>query len=231
MLLRNYQWRYYTLNQFQINMKTKVSFILSLISFVGVLSIWGLWLFGTMKLSIVSLDTFIGVIVALLAIIFTVVIGLQIVNAIDMREKISELEKRQMNILENERQLVENDRLHMMEAYNLQAGINGESAEAYFAKGQYIEAFTFYHAALHHAILANQKNQLNRVNQLQSIVQLITTKPFVNFSSLAQQINADMEGIRKTTSYRNCLSEIYEQTMQAFWQKMRMLRLVADNNQ
>ena len=61
-------------------MKTKVTFILSLISFVGVLSVWGLWLFGTMKLFIVSLDTFIGVIVALLAIIFTVVIGLQIVN-------------------------------------------------------------------------------------------------------------------------------------------------------
>ena len=210
-------------------MKTKVTFILSLISFVGVLSIWGLWLFGTMKLSIVSLDTFIGVIVALLAIIFTVVIGLQIVNAIDMREKMSQLQKRQMEILENERQLAENDRLHVMEAYNLQAGISGESAEAYLAKGQYIEAFTFYHSALYYAILADQKKQLNRVNQLQAIVQLITTRPVVNYTSLAQQINADMEGIRKTTSYRNCLSEVYEQTMQAFWQKMKMLGLLAEN--
>ena len=210
-------------------MKTKITFILSLISFVGVLSVWGLWLLGTMKLSIVSLDTFIGVIVALLAIIFTVVIGLQIVNAIDMREMMSELQKRQMNILENERQLAENDRLHMMEAYNLQAGINGGSAEAYMAKGLYIEAFTFYHAALHNAILADQKNQLNRVNQLQTIVQLITTRPVVNYTSLAQQINADMEGIRKTTSYRNCLSDIYEQTMQAFLLKMKMLGLVAEN--
>ena len=210
-------------------MKTKISFILSLISLVGVLSIWGLWIFGSMKLSVVSLDTFVGVIVALLAIVFTVIVGLQIVNAIDMREKMSQLEKKQMELLENERQLAENDRLHVMEAYNLQAGINGESAEAYFAKGQYIEAFAFYHAALYHAILANQKNQLNRVNQLQSIVKLITTRPVVNFSSLAQQINADMEGIRKTTSYRNCLSEIYEQTMQAFWQKMKMLGLIVEN--
>lgn len=210
-------------------MKTKISFILSLISLVGVLSIWGLWIFGSMKLSVVSLDTFVGVIVALLAIVFTVIVGLQIVNAIDMREKMSQLEKKQMELLENERQLAENDRLHVMEAYNLQAGINGESAEAYFAKGQYIEAFAFYHAALHHAILANQKNQLNRVNQLQLIVQLITTRPVVNYTSLAQQINADMEGIRKTTSYRNCLSEIYEQTMQAFWQKMKMLGLVVEN--
>ena len=210
-------------------MKTKITFIMSLISFVGVLSVWGLWIFGSMELSVVSLDTFVGVIVALLAIVFTVIVGLQIVNAIDMREKMSELEKRQMDILENERQLAENDRLHVMETYNLQAGINGESAESYFTKGLYVEAFAFYHAALHHAILANQKNQLNRVNQLQSIVQLITTRPVVNFSSLAQQINADMEGIRKTTSYRNCLSEIYEQTMQAFWQKMKMLGLVVEN--
>lgn len=210
-------------------MKTKISIILSTISIIGVLSVWGLWIFASLELAVVSLETFIGVIVALLAIVFTVIIGFQIVNAIDMREKMSELEKRQMNILENERQLAENDRLHMMEAYNLQSGISGESAEAYFAKGQYIEAFAFYHSALHYAILADQKNQLNRVNQLQTIVQLITTRPVVNYTSLAQQINADMEGIRKTTSYRNCLSDIYEQTMQAFWLKMKMLGLVAEN--
>jgi hypothetical protein len=212
-------------------MKEKISLLLSIISIVGVLSVWGLWLFGSMEQSVVSLDTFIGVIVALLAIVFTAIVGFQIVNAIDMREKMSQLEKRQMNILENERQLAENDRLHMMEAYNLQAGINGGSAEAYMAKGLYIEAFTFYHAALHYAILADQKNQLNRVNQLQTIVQLIKTGPVVNFSSLAQQIKTDMEGIRKTISYRNCLSEIYEQAMQSFWQKMQMLGLIAENHQ
>ena len=206
-------------------MKTKLSIILSTISIIGVLSVWGLWIYGSLELAVVSLDTFIGVIVALLAIVFTVIIGFQIVNAIDMREKMSELEKRQMNILENERRLAENDRLHVMEAYNLQAGISGESAEAYLAKGQYIEAFTFYHSALYYAILADQNKQLNRVNQLQAIVQLITTRPDVNYTSLAQQINADMEGIRKTTSYRNCLSEVYEQTMQAFWQKIKLLGL------
>lgn len=210
-------------------MKEKISLLLSIISIVGVLSVWGLWLFGSMELSVVSLDTFVGVIVALLAIVFTVIIGFQIVNAIDMREKMSQLHKRQMEILENERQLAENDRLHVMEAYNLQAGISGESAEAYLAKGQYIEAFTFYHSALYYAILAGQKNQLNRVNQLQAIAQHITTRPIANFSSLAQQIKTDTEGIRKTTSYRNCLSEVYEQTMQAFWQKMKMLGLLVEN--
>lgn len=212
-------------------MKVKITFILSLISFVGVLSVWGLWIFGSMELSVVSLDSFVGVIVALLAIIFTLIIGLQIVNAIDIREKMSEFEKKQMVMLDNEQKLIENDRLHMMEAYNLQAGISGGNADVYCTKGQYIEAFTFYHSALYYAILAGQKNQLNRVNQLQAIVQLIKTGPVVNFPSLAQQIKTDTEGIRKTISYRNCLSEIYEQSMQSFWQKMQMLGLIAENHQ
>ena len=211
-------------------MKTKISIILSTISIIGVLSIWGLWLFGTIQLSIVSLDTFIGVIVALLAIIFTVIVGWQVVNTIEMRDKLANIEKRQNDLMENERLLAENDKLHQKEAYNLQAGICGESAGTYFSKGQYIEAFTFYHIALHYAILADQKNQLNRINQLQSIVQLITARPVLEFSSLAGQIRTDMEGIRNTTSYRNCFSEKYEQTMQAFWQKMQLLGLVKPDN-
>lgn len=53
--------------------------------------------------------------------------------------------------VDNEQKLIENDRLHMMEAYNLQAGINGGNADVYCTKGQYIEAFVFYHMALHYA--------------------------------------------------------------------------------
>lgn len=82
-------------------MKVKITFILSLKSFVGVSSVCGLWIFGSMKLSVVSLDSFVGVIVALLAIIFTVIIGLQILNAIDVREKMSEFEKRQSDTRDN----------------------------------------------------------------------------------------------------------------------------------
>ena len=89
-------------------MKSKLSIILSLLSLLGVLSIIGLWIFGSLKLSVVSLDTFIGIIVALLAIVFTVIVGLQIVNAIDIREKMKELQQRQDVILENERRMLEN---------------------------------------------------------------------------------------------------------------------------
>lgn len=211
-------------------MRAKTTIILSIISFIGVLSIWGLWIFNGFKLSVVSLDTFIGVIVALLAIIFTVVVGWQIINAIEMRDKLAELEKRQNDLIDNERILAENDRLHTKEAYNLQSGLCGEIAESHRTKGQYIEAFTFYHAALYFAILSERPNQMNHLNQMNLILSLITTQPVINFTSLAQQIKEDANRIRKTTSYRNCLSEIYEQTMQEFWQRMKMLGLAMEND-
>ena len=206
-------------------MKTKIIFILSLISFVGVLSIWGLWVFGTMKLSVVSLDTFIGVIVALLAIIFTVIIGWQIVNTIEIRNWMSQIEQRQNVLVENERRLAENDQLHTLEAYNLHAAICQADADSYVEKQQYVEAFTFYHVALCYAILSGTPNQLNRINKLNLITQCIIAPPIADFQMLVQQIKSDSDRIRATTSYRNCLSEVYEQTMQTFWQKIKLLGL------
>ena len=206
-------------------MKTKIIFILSLISFVGVLSIWGLWVFGTMKLSIVSLDTFIGVIVALLAIIFTVIIGWQIINTIEIRNWMTQIEQKQNTLVENERKLAENDQLHTLEAYNLHAAICQTDADSYVEKRQYVEAFTFYHVALCYAILSGTPNQLNRINKLNLITQCIIAPPIADFQMLVQQIKSDSDRIRATTSYRNCLSEVYEQTMQAFWQKIKLLGL------
>ena len=149
-------------------MKTKLSIILSIISIVGVLSIWGLWLFGTMKLSVVSLDTFIGVIIALLAIIFTIIIGWQIINTIEIRNWMSQIEQNQNELAENEKKLAENDQLHTLEAYNLHAAICQADADSYIEKKQYVEAFTFYHVALCYSILSGTPNQLNRINKIKS---------------------------------------------------------------
>ena len=204
-------------------MKTKLSIILSIISIVGVLLICGLWLFGAMKLSVVSLDTFIGVIVALLAIIFTIIIGWQIINTIEIRNWMSQIEQNQNALAENERRLAENDQLHTLEAYNLHAAICQADADSYIEKKQYVEAFTFYHVALCYAILSGTPNQLNRINRLSQITQCIIAPPIADFKMLARQIKSDSDRIRTTTSYRNCLSEVYEQTMLTFWQKIKLL--------
>lgn len=206
-------------------MKEKLPIILSVVSIFIALTIGGLWLFGTMHISVVSLDTFIGVIVALLAIIFTVVIGWQIINTIEIRSWMNQLEQKQNALVENERRLAENDQLHTLEAYNLHAAICQADADSYMEKKQYVEAFTFYHVALCYAILSGTHNQLNRINKLSQITQCIIAPPIADFKMLARQIKSDSDRIRTTTSYRNCLSEVYEQTMQTFWQKIKLLGL------
>ena len=210
-------------------MKSKVAFILSIISFVGVLSFLGLWVFGSMKLSVVSLDTFVGVVVALLAIIFTILVGWQIINAMEMRDKISVLEKRQNELIENERLLAENDILHTKESYNFQAGLCISNADSYIAKNMFLEAFTFYHSALLYSILSDQPNQSNSINQMQLTIPYITAKNLKNVETFKLQIVSDTDKIRKTISYRNCLSVIYDKTMADFWHKMRELGISMPN--
>ena len=206
-------------------MKNRLSVIMSLVSLVGVLTMAGFWLFGSFKLCVISLDTFVGVIVALLAIVFTVVVGLQIVNAIEMRDKMAEIEKQQQKHIEIEGLLMSSDQLRNKQIYSLQANIRGQSADLYIAKNQYIEAFSSYHAALCYAIKAEQIGQLERINQLRGIIQIITNKPIVDFSMIAQQIKQDTEDIRKTETYEKCLKPVYEQTMEEFWKKMSLLGL------
>ena len=89
-------------------MKNKLPIILSLIAILGVISVWGLWLCESFEFSVVSLDSFVGVIVALLAIIVTVAIGYQIINAIEVKDEIKQLKQRQDIILENEQRLTDN---------------------------------------------------------------------------------------------------------------------------
>ncbi len=207
-------------------MKSKLSIILSIISLVGVLAVFGLWIFGSLKLSVVSLDTFIGVIVALLAIVFTVIVGWQIVNAIDVREKMMQLQQRQDIVFENERRIIENGDNYIKLANNLQCGLCDSSADLYVAKGLFVEAFGCSHTALHQAILAGQPNLQNKIKKLQLLNQAINAPSVVDFSLIKKQIEAETQLIRTTDAYKQYLSTEYEQAMQVFWQKMKVLGLV-----
>lgn len=74
-------------------MSKNISVILSLIALVGVLVISFLMIFGTMKLSLISLDSFIGVMVTIIGVLVTFVVGWQIVNTLEIKSKLSELDQ------------------------------------------------------------------------------------------------------------------------------------------
>lgn len=211
-------------------MKEKLSIILSALSLIGVLSVWGLWLCESMKFSVVSLDSFVGVIVALLAIIVTIAIGYQIINAIEVKDEVKQLKQRQDIILENEQKLVENGNKYAKLAYNLQAGISHGDAISYYDKKQYIEAFAFCHSSLSFAIRADTPNLMNRIKHMRGIITLIfvNEKPVISYAKLKQQIISDTEIIRNTAAYQNYLGEEYETMMLEFWVKMKQLGLESE---
>lgn len=202
-------------------MKNKIAIILSIISIIIALSVVGLWIFKSIELTSISLETFVGIIVALLAIIFSIIVGWEIINAIDVKDRMSKLEQRQDSIIEIERRIVENQQNYSKSINNLQSGISGASAELYIAQNRYFEAFCSYHSALHNAIIADTPNQLNRINQLQLVCVMITSLPTIDTNASFKQIVYESDEIRKTDSYKNCFADFYEQTMANFWQKMQ----------
>jgi len=204
---------------------SKIAVILSIVAIVGVLSVWSLWILGSLELTVVSLETFVGVIVALLGILVTVILGWQIVNALELRGKIKEIEQRQNSTLDVIRGLNENVQNAFKLSSNLQAGINGIDANMYIQHGQFVEAFVFYHSALCQAIKAGQPGLDNRVVELEFICLQIVCPPISDFSKMRKQIELDSQSIKESEAYRSYLSTSYEKTMKQFWDKMQVLGL------
>ncbi|MDE5876892.1 MAG: hypothetical protein K2H47_05275 [Muribaculaceae bacterium] len=196
-------------------MKSDFSIILSIIALIGVISVWLLWLCDSIELSVIGLDTFIGVIVALLALIFTVTIGYQIINTIEFRREIMDLKTRQ-HIIET------NYNNYIKLAQNLQSGICASNAQFQYEKGNYFEAFVSYNTALFFAIEADQPNQSNFINQLRLITVNISS-PITNFDKGSQELILYTKKIKATTSYRNCLGSEYDKVMNDFWSKISQM--------
>ncbi len=71
-------------------MKKNVSIILSLIAIVLAVTMFVLWIWQIKDFAVVSLDTFIGVMVAILGVLVTIIVGYQIVNALDIKNTLKE---------------------------------------------------------------------------------------------------------------------------------------------
>ncbi len=196
-------------------MKTNISLILSVLALISVTSLSILWGCRSWKVSILGLDTFVGIIVAVLALLFTVVIGFQIINTIDVNRKISDLIQRQNTIETNYQNYIKL-------AQNLQSGISKGTADLYYEKGQYFEAFVFYNWALYYAIESGQPNQNLWLNHLRSVISKITN-PILDYSHQKDEVLSCATYIRATLSYRNFLGNDYESILRDLWSKMTQL--------
>ncbi|WP_297447654.1 hypothetical protein [uncultured Alistipes sp.] len=74
-------------------MKKDLDIILSLTAIAGVVILAILWCCRSMSLTAISLDTFIGVMATMIGLLVTFAIGWQVINALDIKSKLAEIEK------------------------------------------------------------------------------------------------------------------------------------------
>lgn len=115
-----------------------------------------LWCCNVGGFTVVSLDSFVGVIVALLAIVVTLAVGWQIFNIVDINDKIKKL-----NVLEekfNEQE--ETIGLQTKKSQHLISLLFG--LEAHKEKN-YVEAFRYYMASLRCSMLLNKPLNVDKL--------------------------------------------------------------------
>ncbi len=114
-------------------MKKNISIILSILALVAVFILCALFVAKDLSLSELDLDTFVGVMVAMIGILVTFAVGWQIINALEIKGKLAEIEKLKADI---------NDQREQM--YELAESTKHDSmlvrAQAFYRDGDFINA-------------------------------------------------------------------------------------------
>lgn len=172
-----------------------------------------LWCCNVGGFTVVSLDSFVGVIVALLAIIVTLAVGWQIYNSIEIKNKIKELSSLEERIKEQEKKFG----LELIKSEQRVAYIFGFSA---MKDEDYINAFRYNIIALAHAMKLEKPNKIiGSLEGLEKMCEKIagdSTYP----SNLYKEIYSRNDSIKKSINY-GFIKERYEKIFNSFISKVK----------
>lgn len=189
------------------------SLILSIIACVAisVVVVYNICARGDIAMSIG--EGAIGIIVALLALIVTIILGWQIYTAIDIKEKIAAIDE-----LQNK----QNSQEHRMEQmYYNSCRVIG-CAMAAFGHGQEsaVHAFRWLLSALAYSLKMDKPADVEKLlSDLQHQVKLIKPNTIVE-EKYINEINEFNKSIREERSY-SCIASAYEVIYQEFEQKVK----------
>lgn len=114
--------------------KKNLSIILSSLALIGVLVIIGLIIFKDISLCTITLDTFVGVMVSIMGILITFVVGWQIINTLEIKTKLTEIDNVKYDLDEQREKLKETTfkSQHLVSyTWALDAYDRGEDAESF----------------------------------------------------------------------------------------------------
>ncbi len=187
-------------------MKNNLSIILSLLAFVCVIVLSALVFIPDIALSDVSLDTFIGVMVTMIGILVTFAVGWQIINALEIKSKLAEIETIKNDIKEQREQMLELAESTKHESMLIRA-------QEFYRCGDHVHATICAMDSLLHCLPLKVPSNINLVLQsVEAFAAQINT--FITAEDNEEIIQID-DAIRKTNNYI-FIQERYEQIIDKF---------------
>lgn len=173
-----------------------------------------LWCCNVGGFTVVSLDSFVGVIVALLAIVVTLAVGWQIYNSIEIKTKIEELKKLKDDLLDQEEK-IEQLKLASQHAVGLIWGDNC------LESGSFILAFHYYITALDSAM---QLSHPVNIDKILCCMEYVVEKIGLNNSISERRHNQIMEVDKsiKLSNNFNFIRNRYEKIFNDFIIKIKV---------
>lgn len=171
-----------------------------------------LWICNVGGPKVLSIDTFVGVIVALLAIIVTLAIAWQIFNVVEMRNRIRELNKLEDRLKKQEKSF---DQFNIISSANMNrlAGLSALQA------GLITYSFKFMLAALKYEMLSEKPTHVDYfLGMLEDSAKIITPNTKFDAEEYELVVSYDKE-IRSLDNY-NLIKGRYESIYKDFMSKV-----------
>lgn len=172
-----------------------------------------LWCCNVGGFTVVSLDSFVGIIVALLAIIVTSAIGWQIYNGIEINERIKKLNTLEERLIRQDKTLKQqNNRSNHLISF-----IYGVEAKR---EKDYLEAFRYFMASLRCSMLLDKPINVDHLlKDLEKVNVVIKDGTMCEFERLNEIREYDI-AIRKSYSY-DIIKSRYERIYNIFCTKVK----------
>lgn len=125
--------------------KSTLALLISIVALLLCLLVLVLWIFEVMPHSVITLDSFIGACMSLLAVIVTLAVGSQIVNVMEVRSaqrKYEEELKIALTKLQNQQKQMEDERHYNLHIHHCSIALLAET------QGYYPNAIYYYFGAL-----------------------------------------------------------------------------------
>ncbi len=193
-------------------MKKNLSIILSLTALVGVVVLAVVMVCLNVSLANVSLDTFIGVMVTMIGILVTFAVGWQIINALEIKSKLAEIEKIKADVKQQEAIVQEN-------YHKVQHLIALSWAEGAYNNEEFAEAYRYCSHSLLSSMHLSSPINIDKVLKVMKYAAKEIPESFTIDAEFYDLVIADDAQIRTLNGYQYVKS-VYEQSFAHYTRKV-----------